>query len=269
MMSGKKLIQDQTKQIIQIPIKTLYGSKYLLFVINIILLCIVIILFIVCASLYFLAPVKNVLATFKVNDSKEAFDTFTDSNSIVEMYTKREKQGNGDYGIITSENIFSPERKEWFAKVSIQKTVKVKKKKVASKRALPRKTRKFILYGIIIAGDVKKALINSTLRGGSKKRTMYVKEGEEIEGYIVTSIESNHIKLHWQGEEIIVELYSGVDGVRQPGVNEMVNINQEKEVFKNPFVKKESGEKHRENINPFKKVLDKRSPEQLSKDQEK
>ena len=38
----------------------------------------------------------------------------------------------------------------------------------------------------------------------SESRTLYVEEGDELEEYLVTEIESVQIRLDWQGEEVIV-----------------------------------------------------------------
>ena len=43
--------------------------------------------------------------------------------------------------------------------------------------------------------------------GVSKKRTLYVEEGDDIEGYRVKSIETDLIRLDWEDEEIIIKLY--------------------------------------------------------------
>ena len=67
-----------------------------------------------------------------------------------------------------------------------------------------------------MVGGLKKALINNPLTGVSKKKTLYVEEGEELEGYRVTSIEKDRIKLDWHGDEIVVLLYSGLKNNKQP-----------------------------------------------------
>ncbi len=127
---------------------------------------------------------------------------------------------NESFSVINEKNMFSHQRKEWVVKAVIPKASELKnknqaKKDLAKKRALAEKPKKIILHGVVIAGDMKRALINNPLKGVSKKTTMYVEEGDELEGYKVTSIEKDQIRLDWHGEEIIVTLYSGLKDFKE------------------------------------------------------
>lgn len=258
MTNEGELIQDGKNSNIYIPIKTLYGSKYLLSLINLILICIIIILCIVSIFLFFLPPAKVILTTHKMIENQDDNTVFTASNPIDMIFSKEEKLSDEDYSIISTKNIFSPDRKEWITKAPIQKTPKVKKEKLLKKPPLARKTKKFILYGIIITGNIKKALIKNPTPGLTRKTTLYVEEGDEIEGYKVTSIESNRIRLDWHGEEIIVELYSGLGDINQSETKEIPGVPAEGEkrgANKKPFMLERKtdirGKRHREDITPF------------------
>ncbi len=238
MTNEDELIQNHKNLKTYIPLKTLYGSKYLLSLINLILICIVIILCIVSIVIFVIPSTKGMPTAFKAIENQNDNIVFTGSNPIDAMFSKEEKQSNEDYGIISTKNIFSPDRKEWIAKVSIPKPTKKAKKKFPKKRSLAKKTKKFILHGIIITENIKKALINNPMSGLKKKRTLYIEEGDVIEGYRVISIEPNQIMLDWHGEDIIVELYSGLENANQSETIETLKANQ-------------GNKRHREDKNPF------------------
>ena len=63
--------------------------------------------------------------------------------------------------------------------------------------ALSEEPIEIVLYGIVIAGDIKKALVNIPISGVSKNRTLYVEEGDGLEGYKVTGIEPDQLRLDW------------------------------------------------------------------------
>jgi hypothetical protein len=209
----KRLFQNN-KSKIQVSLNTLYRSKYLLYVINFALIGIVIILSIISASIYFFMPSIDEARLSRIVDIQED-DTLLDIKSIDVDFSEEEKQRDGNYNIISAKNVFSPQRKEWVVKAAIPKLVGSVKKRPQKIKKFARKPKKIILHGIVIAGDFKKALIKNPMTGVRNRKTVYVEEGDEIEGYMVTSIESDQIRLDWQGEEIIVKLYTGVEGVRQ------------------------------------------------------
>ncbi len=236
MTNEEELIQNHKNSKIYIPLKTLYGSKYLLSLINLILICIVIILCIVSIVIFAIPSTKGMPTTFKAIGNQNDNIVFT--NPIDAMFSKEKKQSNEDYGIISTKNIFSPDRKEWIAKTSTSKPAKEIKRRFPKKRSSAKKTKKFILHGIIITENIKKALINNPMPGLKKKRTLYVEEGDVIEGYRVISIEPDQIMLDWHGEDIIVELYSGLENTNQSETIETLKANQE-------------NKRHREDKNPF------------------
>jgi len=236
MTNEEELIQNHKNSKIYIPLKTLYGSKYLLSLINLILICIVIILCIVSIVIFAIPSTKGMPTTFKAIGNQNDNIVFT--NPIDAMFSKEKEQSNEDYGIISTKNIFSPDRKEWIAKTSTSKPAKEIKRRFPKKRSSAKKTKKFILHGIIITENIKKALINNPMPGLKKKRTLYVEEGDVIEGYRVISIEPDQIMLDWHGEDIIVELYSGLENTNQSETIETLKANQ-------------GNKRHREDKNPF------------------
>ena len=215
----KKLFQDN-KSKVQISMNTLYGSKCLFYVANLALICIVIMLSIVSVSIYFFMPALDVsVLSEKVNiqEAEEALPVDVESFDV-------EGKKVDAYAVIAKKNVFSPQRKEWVVKAVIPNPSELaKKKKPARRKVRAAKPRKIVLHGIIMAGDMRKALISNPLTGVSKKKTLYVEEGEEIEGYKVISIESDQIRLDWQGEEIIVTIYSGLIDSKQPDITGKMN----------------------------------------------
>lgn len=194
---------------IQVPLKTLYGSKYLLSLINLALIGIVVILGITITVLYFFAPGMDILKDSKEANSLDNENIVADTKSIESIFSEGKNKQSEDYSIISTKNIFSAQRKEWDVVASKTSPSDAFKKKTPMKKKAPKKPTKFLLYGVIIAGDIKKALVNNTSKGRGRKKAVYIEEGDEIEGCKVVSIEADQITLDWQGEEIIVGLYSG------------------------------------------------------------
>ena len=215
----KKLFQSN-KSKVQIPMNTLYGSKCMFYVANLALICIVITLSIAGVLIYFFVPVVDVSKLSEKVDIREVegalpvIEPFDVGSSDVE-----EKKAD-TYSAITKMNVFSPQRKEWIVKAVNLDPAKLAKKK---KKVSGVKPKKIVLHGIVMAGDIKKALISNPLTGVSSKKTLYVEEGEKLEGYMVTSIESDQIRLDWQGEEVIVKLYAGISNNNQTDNTGKVN----------------------------------------------
>jgi hypothetical protein len=250
-MDTVNLIKDKDKSKIRIHLNTLYGSKYLLCVINFALICAVIILSIISASIYFFMPLIDEAKLSRVLDIQED-NALSDIESIDIDLSEEEKQIGGNYTIISTKNVFSPQRKEWVVKATIPKSVGLAKKRLSKKKALSGKPKKFILHGIVIAGGIKKALIKNPMTGVSGKRTLYVEEGEEIEGYTVTSIESDQIRLDWRGEEFIVKLYTGLEGVgQQEETEEVSRVKPRKARIRDLHAMEDVTERREKDKNPF------------------
>ncbi len=210
---------------------TEHGTRCIMHVINLALLGLVMILAIASTLIYYLVPIVKVSEWNKIVDIQKVETGLDTEPPNAESATvdpkKKEVVGNEAFSVINEKNVFSHKRKDWVVKAVIPKSSGLKNKKtvrgdlakrsLAKKKAQAGKPKKIILHGIVIAGDVKKALINNPLKGVSKKKTLYVEVGDELEGYKVTSIEKDRIRLDWHGEEIVILLYSGLKDFKQGG----------------------------------------------------
>ena len=202
----------------RVSANSVHSTSCTLYVTNLALFCVVIMLTITSALTYYMIPVVDVSKLSKVGQIQASVDI----ESINIDPTKEEEIGNEAFSVIAERNMFSHDRKEWIVKAVIPKTLKFDKKKqakkkLAKKKALAGKPKKIILHGIVIAAGVKKALIDTPLRSVSKKKTLYIEEGDKLVGYTVTSIEKDRIKLDWNGEEIVITLYSGLKDSKLDG----------------------------------------------------
>ncbi len=98
----------------------------------------------------------------------------------------------------------SSEEGQKIVKAEIPESVDLAAEEESKQKALSGEQIKIVLHGIVIAGDIKKALVNIPMTGVSNSRTLYVEEGDGLEGYKVMSIEPDQLRLDWQGEEMIV-----------------------------------------------------------------
>ncbi|MFQ5956429.1 MAG: hypothetical protein ACE5KK_01500 [Candidatus Brocadiales bacterium] len=107
-----------------------------------------------------------------------------------------------EYAPIASRNIFSPDRKEWegLHQVAQQPTERELDETLSDESGLS-------LLGIVIAGEVKKALIKG------KGDTTFLEEGEEIDGYKLFSIEPKRAYLSLNGREFTIGLYKDLSGL--------------------------------------------------------
>ncbi len=266
-MDTANLIKDKDKSKIQIPLNTLSGSKYLLYVINFAFICIVIILSIISVSIYFFMPSIDEAKLSRVVDIQED-NALPDIKSIDVDFSEKEKQIGENYTIISTRNVFSPQRKEWVVKAVIPKVAESAKKRSPKKKTLARKPKKIILHGVVIAGDIRKALIRNPMTGVSRQKTLYVEEGEEVEGYMVTSIESDQIRLDWQGEEIIVKLYTGLEGGSQQKENEKVSRVNPRKAGIRDLRDMEAIERREKDNNPLEEMGELTQPEPLMMEKE-
>ncbi len=226
----KKLFQ-RNKPDSDIPVDTVHGTRCVLHVANIALFGVVMILTIASALTYYLVPITKISDLYKISDIQQAEtgqETESSEAEPADIDSKNKQKIESDtFQVINEKNVFSHNRKEWIVKAVIPKSSELKNKKMvraglakkalAKKKAIAGKPKKIILHGVVIAGGVKKALINNPLKGASKKKTLYVEEGDELEGYKVTSIEKDLIRLDWHGEEIVIMLYSGIKDLKQGG----------------------------------------------------
>jgi hypothetical protein len=224
----KKIFQRHKSET-DVSVTTEHGTRCVLHVANLALFGVVIILTISSALIYYLMPITDVSElsrTIDVQALETDHDTESSDTESVDADSKKEIViENEGFNVINERNVFSHKRTEWVVKAVIPKSSDLKNKKrargdlakrsLAKKKALAGKPKKIILHGVVIAGNLKKALINNPLKGVSKNKTLYVEVGDELDGYKVTSIEKDRIRLDWHGEEIVITLYSGLKEFKQ------------------------------------------------------
>lgn len=122
--------------------------------------------------------------------------TFTATNESGHEHTRIEESPEkevpqpADYSVIAEENLFHPDRKLV----------------VSKKDSQPIQNPNFVLYGTLIAGDVKVAYIEdtrslySTTGRGRRQRALHI--GEELSGYILSEIYNEKVVMV-RGEERI------------------------------------------------------------------
>jgi hypothetical protein len=126
-------------------------------------------------------------------------------------------KGADYYDLIQSNNPFSPDRTPL-----VSAEMKTETKKEAAKheeniaqsvaeQQKPKGTQKPInLVGIMILGDIRKALIENPDRSKNDKSYIFIEEGEEIVEYKVKAINEDQIVLDWYGEEKIFVMRSNI-----------------------------------------------------------
>ncbi len=101
------------------------------------------------------------------------------------------------YNLISGNNIFNPERKEFFTSAA------------AANAPMPIAPPQIILYGVAIAGDYQSATVvkpgNPLLKG--KAETQILKIGEQIGGYKLAKILPDRIAMEGNGQTFEILLY--------------------------------------------------------------
>lgn len=123
-----------------------------------------------------------------------------------------------DYDPIVSNNPFSPNRTGWAppeAKTEPTMPGSIPPEEGGGQpvedQPKPRGTpTKITLRGILILGNIRKALVENPDQTSNKKPFVFIEEGEEIAGYKVKNIEPDRVKLDWYGEEQIVVMRSNI-----------------------------------------------------------
>ena len=125
------------------------------------------------------------------------------------------------YAIISEKNLFRPDRTEWV----IEKTdSKMLDKKID--------TSKLELFGTIIVGDKKSALIfdkQTTLKDKKKRKKINRKAelyslGDYIGGYVLSSIDAKRVVLDYYGEKTTLYLHEG----KEPTKGDVTPLHEEK-----------------------------------------
>jgi len=219
MINTENLIHNKKKSETHITLKTFYGSRYVLYTINLGLLCLLLILGIISVALYSISTKRETsISHMDTNSSKNTQNL--ENKKLATIIKNKENKSKEDFNIIFSRNIFSAERKEWVIKPKLPEPIKPENI-VPIIKTPPKPPKKIVLYGIIMVGNVKKAMINNPNLGVRNQKTIYIEEADVIEGYKVKSIESDQVKLDWQGEEIILKLYSDPEKENKSKESEM------------------------------------------------
>ena len=97
-------------------------------------------------------------------------------------------------------------------KSKIPKSIDVATQEKSIQKPLSGKPSEILLNGVVLIAsrDIKKALINIPMSSSGKDRTLCVEEGDTFEGYKVTSIEPDLLRLDLHGEELVMSVHSGL-----------------------------------------------------------
>ena len=115
-----------------------------------------------------------------------------------------------EFDSIGNNNIFRSSRTDWKVSTPPAPLPKEEEKKIVKKEktAKPKvKPEKIKLSAIVVFGDIKVALIENMDKSKNKEKFVYVKEGEDVAGYTVKSIERDKLIIEWNGEESVIRLY--------------------------------------------------------------
>ncbi|HHT9125589.1 MAG TPA: hypothetical protein ACFYD6_07190 [Candidatus Brocadiia bacterium] len=116
-----------------------------------------------------------------------------------------------EYDLLANENPFAPGRKEWEIS-SLKPGYDAQKQDNKTPPKEPPK--KIILHGIVIAENLKKALVKNPDPKPGVAPFLYVEEGNDVGGYRVKSIEPNQIRLVWEGQESVVNIFADKEHVK-------------------------------------------------------
>jgi hypothetical protein len=134
-------------------------------------------------------------------------------------FLDKDKKTIDDYETLLSNNPFSQDRSDWRPSEKKIKTAIAKRDPLPKKEEpipkveeqKPKGNPKPIkLFGILILGDVKKALILNPDREKNKSAYIFIEEGESIVDYKVKNIEKDRIKLDWYGQEHVVVMRANI-----------------------------------------------------------
>ena len=116
------------------------------------------------------------------------------------------------YERMLSNNPFSPNRTAWIPpETKTDSKQEVVTAQSAQNQQKPKGTpKKITLRGVMILGDIRKALIENPDKTKNKNNFIFIEEGEEIAEYKVKNIEQDQVKLDWYGEEHIVNMRSNI-----------------------------------------------------------
>lgn len=108
------------------------------------------------------------------------------------------------YAVISERNLFRPDRTEWI--------IENPDAKIVDKKINPDKLE---LYGTIIIGDKKSALIHEKKSKKKDKKTEVYSLGDYIGGYVVSAIDEKRVVLDYYGEKLTLYLHEGKESTRE------------------------------------------------------
>lgn len=108
------------------------------------------------------------------------------------------------YAVISEKNLFRPDRTEWI--------IEKPDAKIVDKKINPDKLE---LYGTIIIGDKKSALIHEKKSKKKDKKTEVYSLGDYIGGYVVSAIEEKRVVLDYYGEKLTLYLHEGKESTKE------------------------------------------------------
>lgn len=109
------------------------------------------------------------------------------------------------YAVITEKNLFRPDRKEW---VIEKLDTKMMDKKVDAGNLQ--------LYGTIIIGERKGALIQDKKANKNDKKSDLYSLGDYIGGYVLSAVEEKSVVLDYYGEKVTLYLHEGKETSKEP-----------------------------------------------------
>ena len=147
---------------------------------------------------YFSMPVFEYSHLFKAVETQEVAESFPDV-----------KSNNEDFTVEKQETV----------KTEIPESIDLIAAEGLKQKPASGEPSEILLDGIVIveSRDIKKALINIPMSHSGKDRTLYVEEGDSFEGYKVTSIEPDRLRLDKHGEEIVITTDTGLKHFKQGG----------------------------------------------------
>jgi hypothetical protein len=186
--------------------KKLKQWKHYLQIINLVLLIGTSALAIICVLLIYLPPESTV-------KKEKHVDNISINRNLLTPIAK-DAESIDQYESILSSNPFSPARTAWAPQTSVETKTAKEEPPPATKPADEQKPKeppkKINLRGIMIIGDIKKALIENPDTSKNKNQFIFIEEGEDIVGYKVKNIEPDQIILDWYGEEQIIAMRSNI-----------------------------------------------------------
>ncbi len=144
----------------------------------------------------------------EVNLPSEIETVVTEGRQKQEKISPPTLKNIASYAPIVTSNIFSSDRKEWegIPQVVLQPVGKEMDEGLAMSSGLS-------LLGVVITGEVKKALIKG------KKDATFLKEGEVIDGFKLVRIEPKEVRMSTGEKEFVIGIYKDITNFLGKGIS--------------------------------------------------